>query len=211
MATQKTTFVYVDSFNMYYGVLKKTRNSKWLNVQSWLEKILSPKIYSIQKIKYFTANVSAPSHDLQRPVRQEIYFRALRTLQSITIIKGKFKPKTVNIQLNKDVKIMATVPEEKGTDVNLAVHLVNDAHLGIFDTAVVVSNDSDIAEAVNIVARDMGKEVWVINPCLGSPPSKELNRHASQTRTVREKAVKASQFNPNLTDAKGPFSKPISW
>ena len=36
--------------------------------------------------------------------------------------------------------------EEKGSDVNLAVHLLNDAWLDRYECAVVVSNDSDLAE-----------------------------------------------------------------
>ena len=41
--------------------------------------------------------------------------------------------------------------EEKGSDVNLAVHLLNDGWLDAYDCAVVVSNDSDIAEAMRLV------------------------------------------------------------
>jgi uncharacterized LabA/DUF88 family protein len=41
--------------------------------------------------------------------------------------------------------------EEKGSDVNLGVHLVNDAWLNRYDCAVVVSNDSDLAEAISLV------------------------------------------------------------
>ena len=41
--------------------------------------------------------------------------------------------------------------EEKGSDGNLAVHLLNDGWLDAYDCAVVVSNDSDIAEAMRLV------------------------------------------------------------
>jgi uncharacterized LabA/DUF88 family protein len=41
--------------------------------------------------------------------------------------------------------------EEKGSDVNLALHLLNDAWQDAFDCAVVVSNDSDLAEALRMV------------------------------------------------------------
>lgn len=207
----KTTFVYVDSFNMYYGVLKRVPNAKWLNIEAWLKTQLPQPAYDIQKIKFFTANVKAAPHDLQKPVRQTTYFRALETIPSVEIIRGKFKTKTVNIQVTKDVKVQARVPEEKGTDVNIGVHLVNDAHLNRFDTAVVVSNDSDLSEAIAIVARDLGKEVWIINPCLDASPTRKLIQHATQIRTVREKAIRASQFSPNLTDNVGSFSKPNSW
>ena len=43
--------------------------------------------------------------------------------------------------------------EEKGSDVNLAVHLLNDSWIDKFDCAVVVSNDSDLAESMPLPAR----------------------------------------------------------
>ena len=41
--------------------------------------------------------------------------------------------------------------EEKGSDVNLALHVLNDAWLDQYDCAVIVSNDSDLAESLRLV------------------------------------------------------------
>ena len=49
--------------------------------------------------------------------------------------------------------------EEKGSDVNLAVHLLNDGWLDAYDCAVVVGNDSDIAEAMRLVRHHHGKRI----------------------------------------------------
>jgi hypothetical protein len=54
--------------------------------------------------------------------------------------------------------------EEKGTDVNLATALLCDAFRGQFEAAVVVSDDSDLAEAVRVVREELGFPVGVINP-----------------------------------------------
>ncbi len=54
--------------------------------------------------------------------------------------------------------------EEKGSDVNLATHLLHDAHMGRFDVAVVVSNDSDLLEPIRIVREQLGKKVGILNP-----------------------------------------------
>lgn len=213
MAVLRKTFVYIDSFNLYYGATKGIRNSKWLNVDAWIKTILSPSMYDIQKIKFFTANVSAQPHDLQKPVRQQAYFRALETIPHLELVKGRFKMKNVNIQVTKDVKVIGRVPEEKGTDVNLAVHLVNDAHRNRFDTAVVVSNDSDLEEALQVAGRELGKEIWLINPCIDIrvPTSVSLSQYATQVRRVRAGVIQSSQFNPTLTDTVGSFSKPQRW
>lgn len=207
----KETYVYIDNFNMYYGILKNNRKVKWLDLDAWLKTQLPVAGYDIQKIKVFSAKVTAPLHDLQKPVRQSIYFRALRTLPNIELILGRYQKKNIGIQITSDVRITGRTFEEKGTDVNLAVHLVNDAHLDRFETAVVISNDSDLAEAIAITARDLGKEVWVINPCEGKPSSKRLTQHASQIRDIRVTALQLNQFSPNLTDSVGTFTKPSNW
>ena len=41
--------------------------------------------------------------------------------------------------------------EEKGSDVNLAVHILNDCWLDKYDCAVIVSNDSDLAESLRLI------------------------------------------------------------
>ena len=35
--------------------------------------------------------------------------------------------------------------EEKGSDVNIAAHMVNDGHKGLYEVAILVSNDSDFS------------------------------------------------------------------
>ena len=54
--------------------------------------------------------------------------------------------------------------EEKGSDVNLATHLLHDAHMGRFEVAVVVSNDSDLLEPIKIVRERLHKRVGILNP-----------------------------------------------
>ena len=54
--------------------------------------------------------------------------------------------------------------EEKGSDVNLAVHLLNDCWLDLYECAVVVSNDSDLAEAMRLVNGCRGKMIGLVTP-----------------------------------------------
>ena len=71
--------------------------------------------------------------------------------------------------------------EEKGSDVNLAVHLLNDAWLDRYECAVVVSNDSDLAEATRLVKEHTGKALGLITPG-DSNASRQLLKHADFTR-----------------------------
>ena len=130
------TNVYIDGFNLYYGVLKKTPY-KWLDI-SKLCRVLLPKD-DIQTIKFFTAQVSARPHDIHLPVRQQIYLRALKTIPELKIIYGHFLTHSVPMVLtdsNPIQRVWVDKTEEKGSDVNLASHLLHDGFKGLYDTAV---------------------------------------------------------------------------
>jgi uncharacterized LabA/DUF88 family protein len=205
----KRTIVYVDSFNFYYGSLNKSRcGLKWLNIEDWVRKLLPPDQHDIQKIKYFTARVSG-RRDPTKPIRQDIYFRALRTLPKIEIIEGFFLFNKKKIFVTPDVDIYATTAEEKGTDVNMALHLLNDAHNHKFDIAVIVSNDSDLSEAVKIVTQELKLKVGIINPY--EKFNQQLSRYATFKKKVREGQITSSQFPHSIKDSIGVIVKPQSW
>jgi len=205
-------YVYIDGFNLYYGILRnrKLPGYKWLNLESLCNKFYSGSGVKFEKIKYFTALVSG-KYDPKGPVEQQAYWRALATLPNLELIKGRFLYKKRKIQITQEVELTGMVPEEKGTDVNLATHLVNDAHLKKFDTAIVISNDSDLAEAVRIVGGDMKMRVGVINPCKYQPTSTELVKNAIFQKRVGDRSVLASQFPAIMTDKIGQFQKPYKW
>ena len=71
--------------------------------------------------------------------------------------------------------------EEKGSDVKLAVHLLNDGWLDAYDCAVVVSNDSDLAEAMCLVKQYHTKRIGLITPGTGRL-SRQLMAHADFSR-----------------------------
>lgn len=149
------TFIDIDGFNFYYGAVKGTK-CKWLDFKSLFKIILRPH-HIISSIKYFTATVSATAHDPDKTVRQETYLRALEAyIPEFEVFYGHFLSHNVSMPLAAPVppdKFFETVikTEEKGSDVNLAVHLINDAWLDLYDCAVIVSNDSDLAEAMRLV------------------------------------------------------------
>jgi len=204
-----TTWVYIDGFNLYYGALnKKGPGRKWLDIESWLKKLLPQN--NVAKIKFFTARVTG-KYDPDKPARQNLYFRALGTNKIIDKIEGRFLNKKVKIQITSETSITGRIPEEKGTDVNLATHLVNDAHLKKFEMGVVVSNDSDLSEAVRIVAQELKLPVGIINPCMGMTFNKQLTRFAAFKEPVRSGAILKSQFPNAMNDATGLFTKPPSW
>jgi hypothetical protein len=145
------TYVYIDGFNFYYGAVKDTPY-KWLDFKRLLTLLLDKK-HKIESIKYFTARVSGKT-DPDQPIRQKTYIRALeKTIPELSVYYGHFLSHNVYRPLahpidkrvfQKTIKFVQVIKtEEKGSDVNLAIHLLNDAWKGLYDSAIVISNDSD--------------------------------------------------------------------
>ena len=206
------SYVYVDGFNLYYGAVKKTPY-KWLDIQKMVQLIL-PK-NQILKIKYFTALVNARPQDPDQPIRQQMYLRALKTIPNLEIIRGHFMSHTVWMTLanprpgqNPYVEVIKT--EEKGSDVNIATHLLHDGYIGAYKVAIVISNDSDLVEAINIVRHELKKSVIVLNP-FKDTPSLELNRVATFVKPIRQGVLAVSQFPSTIKDNNGTFNKPPNW
>lgn len=205
------TIVYIDGFNFYYRAVKNTPY-KWLDFKSLFQKLLSQNNQIIQ-IKYFTALVSG-KQDPQKPIKQQTFLRALKTfIPEIKIYYGHFlthevyAPLAKPIDNKKTIKIIKT--EEKGSDVNLAVHLLNDAWLNNYDCAIIVSNDSDLAEAMRLVKEyHANKLLGLVIPGKGHP-SKELREHSDFVKRIRTGLLKSSQL-PNPIPGTN-IHKPKDW
>lgn len=175
--------------------------------------LLDPQ-YDILCIKYFTARVSATPNDQQKNIRQETYLRALRAhIPKIEIIFGHFKSRITSAPLACPIppkyteKIRRT--EEKGSDVNLAVHFLNDAWLGKYDCGVIISNDSDLAEAVKLVKCCLKKKIFIFNPHPQDQESKRLSKYANKTKTIDKSTLGAYQLPDPITGTT--ISKPQAW
>ena len=206
---QIPSVVYVDGFNLYYGAVKGTPY-KWLDISKMVQMLLAKN--KVLKIKYFTALVNARSQDPDQPLRQQIYLRALKTIPNPEIILGHFLTHEVRMPRancapghQRSVKVIKT--EEKGSDVNIATHLLHDGYLGTYGVAILISNDSDLVEAIKIVRNDLKKGVIVLNP-FKDTPSQELNRFATFVKPIRQGVLAASQFPNPMQDQNGSFFKP---
>lgn len=206
------TYVYIDGFNLYYGALKGT-TYRWLNPKELVSKLVR-KDHELEKIKYFTARTSPLPGNPDAPARQDAYIRALRSLPEVEVIYGHFLTNEV-FRPRADgtgwVKIVKT--EEKGSDVNLATHLIADAFRKSYDAAVVITNDSDLCEPIRIVSQEIGLKVGVLMPVArrGRKKSRALQKVATFWKPIRTGAVRASQF-PDVVTADGQeVRKPERW
>lgn len=216
------TILYVDGFNLYFRLLVDRPSLKWLNVKKLAETLLSPQ-NKIVGVKYYTARVSGRI-DPSAPARQQVYLDALATVPEISIHMGnfllsekfaglvkppEFRPRITLAQPWPDV-VKVIKHEEKGSDVNLACHLLLDAVQESFDVAAVLSNDSDLVEPIRIVTQLLGKPVGLLSPVAN--PTHELRRMASFIRRISVSDLGNSQFTNPLVRADGSLlHKPLSW
>ncbi len=163
-------------------------------------------------IKYYTAIVSGIQNP-QQPVRQKIYINALEAyIPEFSVHYGSFltskkwMPLANPINKAKFAQVIKT--EEKGSDVNLAVHLLNDAWKNLYDCAVIVSNDSDLYEAIRIVKIELKKKIGLIILPRGNPSISLLNC-ADFKKKIRNNLLKNSQLPDPIPGTK--ISKPIDW
>ena len=165
------TIVYVDGFNLYYGVKSLDRpRLKWLDIGKLGATLAGGG--GECTVKYFTAMIR---NDPEKESRQKLYHLALRTAcPSLEIIPGKFhfKNKFWCPACGRGASRVGCefcgerykIPQEKQTDVNIAFHLTRDFDAGAFDRAFVVSNDSDLMLPVSEIAAAPGREIFVVLP-----------------------------------------------
>lgn len=206
----RRSIVYVDGFNFYYGSVRGT-SYKWLNLQLLFQRLRQGD--DIQAIYYFTALL-----DGRKGARQEVYLRALATLPNIHVVLGRFKTKQIRCRVPACTfsgSRFFDAPEEKRTDVNIALQMLNDVHHSRADQLVLVSGDSDLVPAVDSVKAESPRTrviVYVPSRHLVRGAAVELRAAADKHRTFPQQLLKLCQFPAELSDGRGGvIRKPPEW
>jgi hypothetical protein len=194
---------------------------------------------TIGRVVYCTARVSGVD-DPSTPHDQNVYLRALRASGSVDHVEfGNFvrrvktaplatwtekgKPQVVRsewpvmIQDSSggdvgDARFLVSFlyREEKGSDVNVATHLLLDVLCGAVDAAVVVSNDSDLELPLRRVREQV--PVGLINPGV-KPLAGKLRGDESDGVGGHwwERLSAAAYMAHQLPDLVGRLGKPYGW
>lgn len=215
------TIVYVDGFNLYYRALKGT-NHKWLDLLALCNAVL-PAHCEIVGINFYTARISGRI-DPSSPKDQHSYLKALKTLPGLQQHFGNFqvtdkfmflshplafRPACVTLPVPVPRFANVVKSEEKGSGVNLGVHLVRDALMGRFEHAAVITNDTDLCEPLRIVVEDAKLPLTLLTPVLR--PAESLKRLATHVRHITGH-LGAAQFPDPVIGLDGqPIAKPAGW
>ena len=237
---QKRSALYIDGLNFYYGALRDGPNkwinldalaSKLLPKDEivhirYFTAIVNarpddPRI-PVRQETYLRALATLPRISIHRGrFTTRVKTRALADAYEppCELFDPQFRPQTVFNLMWRDkvrrrtgstTRVRVIVEEEKGSDVNLGAYLVNDAARNLIDKALVVSNDSDLAEAISL-ARSFGAEVGILNPHRGAT-SKHLIENSSFEMPFRRSVLEQTQFPNTIVDSRNrEIHKPREW
>lgn len=155
---KERVIVYIDGFNIYFGILEAGfLNCKWLNI-SKLANSLMQASQELVEIKYFTSRVS---NNPDKQKRQTTYLEALETV-GIKIFYGHYQ--SDRTECRQCGNIWPTF-HEKMTDVNIATQIILDAYKDKYDMAMLISGDSDLVPPIKAIHENFkNKRVFVAFP-----------------------------------------------
>jgi 6-hydroxy-3-succinoylpyridine 3-monooxygenase len=233
------TRIYIDGYNFYYGCLRGTPH-KWLDLLPLFVKHILPSalvkdgdghirqstLLPSPSIKFFTAKIiESVARAPDSVSSQARYHTALRKLHGgrIELIEGYYAVNKMKVKIvdaedpdrapRECQEIQAWKVEEKQSDVNLALQVYHDAITGQIDHAVIVTNDTDIAPALEMLRAHTNVLIGVVVPTTDHtrPPNTDLVKLAHWTRRHINSNELAGCQLPRVIQGKRPTTKPESW
>lgn len=194
---------YIDGYNLYHGL--KSQGWKWaywINLHLMIENLLSQN-QKLVTTKYFTTRVSVPE---DKRLRQQKFLEALGTIPEVKFFYGKYIPDKV---ICRQCGHTYTTYHEKMTDVNIAVEMLTDGMKNKYDTAILVSGDSDLVNVVHRV-REFKKKVIILFPPKRKP--RNLRESANVVIDIDAQLLSKSLFPDEVIKQDGyVLKKPDEW
>jgi uncharacterized LabA/DUF88 family protein len=195
---------YIDGFNLYFGIREHGRRYLWLDLEGLLQSLLKPH-QQLVAVRYFTARVR---NDAPAEQRQQVYLNALAAHCSLLEVRqGRFQEKSKTCHScgysYKDY-------EEKESDVSLAVSLVEDGVRGLFDTALIISADGDMAPGICALRR-LKPDARIL---AAFPPNRRSQRMAELcdvTIPIGLAKVRQAQLPETVMAGQHPITRPDHW
>lgn len=195
---------YVDGFNLYFGIRQEGRRHLWLDLERLVQSLLKPQ-QQLVAVRYFTARVR---NDPPAEQRQQTYLNALAAHSSLLEIRqGRFQQKTKRCY---SCRSSWNEYEEKESDVSLAVSLIEDGVMGLYDTALIVSADSDMSPAIRALRR-LVPDMRVIAALPPNRNSAGLKAVCDATIPIGIAKVRQAQLPETVMAGSHPLARPGHW
>lgn len=203
MMAKKRVACFVDGFNLYHAIddLSSHRQQrhylKWLDLWKLTQAFIRPSSEEVTAVHYF----SAYAFWKPGPAARHRQYVAALTAAGVTVKLGKFKKKDRSC---KKCGVEWTGHEEKESDVNFAVELLNRAWRDEFDRAIIVTADTDIVPVLQMIKRDHPKlELTAAIPEHRYGNAISLRQACHTSLRIKEQHLKMSLFPEHVTDTAG--------
>ena len=160
-----------DGFNLYYAI-KNLQNPlfKWIDLKKLCENYLQ-ETDQLTNVFLFTALVKYDPLNPNQKKRQKVFLDAQQSC-GVKIILGKFKSK---FPFCKNCKTRYHAYEEKESDINIAVQLMENAYEDRFDKAFIITADTDLSSMLSRVkALFPQKKIILLVPPLKLKEARDL-------------------------------------
>ena len=149
---KRVTF-YVDGFNFYYGIRtakqidRKWYKSYWINLVQFFSLFLGED-QTMEKVIYFTASPL----NKEKSRHQSAFLNANKLIngERFEVVRGKYISKEIKCP---NCKYTIIRPEEKKTDVNISIRMLEDCMVKRTDKVVLISADSDLIPPLAAIRR----------------------------------------------------------
>jgi uncharacterized LabA/DUF88 family protein len=203
---------FVDGFNLYHALdhLEDAPDHdryckyKWTSLKKLCGCYVRDKGDFIAEIEYFTTLAFWDAGKVERHKR----FIKAQENEGVAVIYGEFKRKSVKCKLcTKNFPVF----EEKQTDVNIAVRLLQLAFQDRYDKAIIISGDTDLLPAVRAVRTIFpGKQIGLVIPI--GRASEIFRKQVDFSYKMKESHLKLSLYPENLTLSDGTvLTCPPNW
>lgn len=192
--------MFVDGFNLYHAIKALRKDHlKWLDLRKLCNNFVPSPQFSIEKIFYFSAHATWLPDAF---IRHKAYIEALRS-SGVTPVLGKFKEKDRSCN---ECGCMWKAHEEKETDVNIALYMLDEAYRDTFDRALLVSADSDLAPAIRLIRKRFPEKVFRILTPVRRKHSWDLVKAAGGinfAKHIKRIHIERSLFPAQIVDLSG--------
>jgi NYN domain len=216
------TIVFVDGYNLYYGMLRRSPY-KWLNLFALFRDGALDARSELLQVRYYTAPVLGKMcDDPASPARQRTYLQALRRMHpdNIQIIEGQMvasKPFQRLVQPIAEAPHLEMVQtyafNEKKTDVNMAADMMAAAWTNACEQIVLCSNDSDMQAALSTIRTHCPQiTLGLVAPIPGDDHrriAQDLEQHAHWSKTLKRFHLGRAQLPDKIPGTA--IHKPAAW
>ena len=170
--------LYVDGFNLYHAIDALNQpHLKWLDLAALGNRVLNRRTQRLVKVHYFTALKPGA---FEKNKRHREYITALKYF-NVAVHEGHFIKDAVDCRKCGHVW---DKPQEKETDVSIALHLVDDAYQDVFDVAYLLTANSDQGATARMMKRRFPTKALVSLVPPGMEASKAILSHTSLKQKI---------------------------